>query len=108
MSPVNLVHVAIAIGLVIQENLDFARGVAHSGLPAELLDADGVSPVRLVVQCGFCETNGQARRLIAEGGIRINGKAISDPHTMISIKNGDIVQRGKRKFVRLVVNQANR
>lgn len=71
---------------------------------ADSLAEDGVNAVWLVVHCGFSQTKGQARRLIAEGGVRINGKTIDDPHATITIENGDVVQRGKRKFVRLVVS----
>jgi len=57
----------------------------------------------LVVQCGFAKTNSEVRRLVAENGIRLNGEVISDPTSTITIKTGDILQRGKRKFVRLEV-----
>ena len=60
-----------------------------------------VAAVELVRQCGFAASNSEARRLIAEKGIRVNGEPIKDPHDTLPIKSGDIVQRGKRKFVRI-------
>ncbi|MCH8963660.1 MAG: tyrosine--tRNA ligase, partial [Planctomycetes bacterium] len=58
---------------------------------------------KLAALCGFAATNGQARRLIAEGGVRINQQPLEDPNSTVEVKSGDIVQRGKRKFVRLVL-----
>jgi tyrosyl-tRNA synthetase len=59
--------------------------------------------LKLIVACGFAASNGEARRLIAEKGIRLNGEVIDDPNGTIEIKRGDVLQRGKRKFVRLEV-----
>lgn len=60
-----------------------------------------IGPVDLIVTCGFAVSRGEARRLIAEGGVRINGTVISDAFEPVAVKKDDIVQRGKRKFVRL-------
>ncbi|MCH8881262.1 MAG: tyrosine--tRNA ligase, partial [Planctomycetes bacterium] len=72
-------------------------------IPATELENGRILAYKLVVLCGFAATNGQARRLIAEGGVRINQKPIEDPNGTVEVKSGDIVQRGKRKFVRLVL-----
>jgi len=58
----------------------------------------------LITACGFAASNNEARRLIAENGVRLNGKLITDATSTVAIKTGDIVQRGKRKFVRLQVS----
>jgi len=68
----------------------------------ELLDSNGEAlKLKLIVHCGFAATNNEARRLIAEQGIRLNGRVIEDPTGTIAIRNGDVLQRGKRKFARL-------
>ncbi len=61
-----------------------------------------VSPVDLLVDCLGEQSRGAARRLIKERGARLNGEIISD-EAPIAIKTGDVLQRGKRKFVRLVM-----
>ncbi len=92
------------------ENEFFAK--SKGGLPDEMPEQvisaaelqDGRIPAfKLAVLCGFATTNGQARRLIAEGGLRLNQQPINDPNAEIAIKSGDIVQRGKRRFVRILV-----
>jgi tyrosyl-tRNA synthetase len=61
-------------------------------------------PLKLIVACGFASSNGEARRLIDEKGIRLNGELVADPAVALAIKTGDVLQRGKRKFVRLSVS----
>ncbi len=68
---------------------------------SELMGDDGVTAVRLAMHCGFASTNGQAKRLVREGGLRLNGNPVADPQAVLAIKDGDVVQRGKRQFVRL-------
>ncbi|HXC75435.1 MAG TPA: tyrosine--tRNA ligase [Candidatus Acidoferrum sp.] len=56
--------------------------------------------VSTIVQAGFAKSRGDARRLIDQGGIRINGeKAGADA----ALKDGDVLQAGKRNFVRIRV-----
>ncbi|MCL2330029.1 MAG: tyrosine--tRNA ligase [Phycisphaerae bacterium] len=70
----------------------------------ELLEANGEVPkLKLIVHCGFASSNSEARRLVSEKGIQLNGKVIDDSNGTIAIQSGDVLQRGKRKFVRLEV-----
>ncbi len=71
---------------------------------ADLLTDGKVPLLKLVVHCGFAASNGEVRRLAAENGIRLNGEVLSDPACSVAVKTGDILQRGKRKFVKLAVS----
>ncbi len=92
---------------------EFRRVFAgKGGLPDDIPDivlaagqlAEGrIVPVDLVVACGFVQSRGEGKRLIAEKGVQLNGQVIADPLTPIDIHTGDILQRGKRRFVRIVV-----
>ncbi|HEY1161541.1 MAG TPA: tyrosine--tRNA ligase [Candidatus Dormibacteraeota bacterium] len=56
--------------------------------------------VSTIVQAALAKSRGDARRLIDQGGIRINGeKARADS----KLKDGDVLQAGKRSFVRIRV-----
>ncbi|MHC4698530.1 MAG: tyrosine--tRNA ligase [Planctomycetota bacterium] len=72
-------------------------------LPAEMMSDGEITPLDLIMACGFEKSRSEGRRTVAEGGIRLNGGVVEDVHTPIPIKSGDILQRGKRKFVRLVL-----
>jgi tyrosyl-tRNA synthetase len=72
-------------------------------VPAGKVGGGMIDPVDLTTHCAFADSRGEARRLIAERGVRVNGEVIADAAASVPIKNGDIVQRGKRRFVRLVI-----
>ena len=59
--------------------------------------------MELLVEVGLTASKGEARRLIEQGGIKIDGSAVNDINKIIEITaNGVLVQRGKRGFVRVV------
>ena len=72
-------------------------------LPGNILTDGRAVPIDVIIACGFAETRGQARRLVAEKGVRLNGEPITDPLEPIAVSIGDILQRGKRKFARLAL-----
>lgn len=59
---------------------------------------------RLVVESGLAGGSGQAKRLVVEGGVRLDNEQIKDPNHAVTIKAGEskVLQVGRRKFVRLV------
>lgn len=58
----------------------------------------------LMVAAKLCETKGEAKRLIAGGGVKLDGEKLSDPLQEIVIEPGQqkVLQVGKRKFAKLV------
>ncbi len=93
---------------------EFARvfGGGGSGLPDDIpevrldgkLSEDGkISPGDLLVACGMATSKGDARRAVEEKGVRLNGEVVTDPWAGLAVKNGDIVQRGKRKFAKITL-----
>lgn len=72
-------------------------------LPADKLSDKKILPIDLILHCGFEKSRGEARRLIAEHGVRLNGVVIEDAFTPVAVNSGDVLQRGKRRFVRLVL-----
>ena len=48
---------------------------------------------------GLIESRGQGRRLMKQNGVKLDGKAISDP---FMVPGAGVLQVGKRKFVRLI------
>lgn len=60
----------------------------------------------LLCKLGLASSNGEARRLITQGGISVDDEKISDPKTTINkatIANGVIVKKGKKIFHRAVI-----
>ena len=60
-----------------------------------------INPVNLLRKLQFVSSNTAARRLITEGGFKINNKRIISWKDTLEIKSGDIIQAGKRKFAKI-------
>jgi tyrosyl-tRNA synthetase len=52
---------------------------------------------------GFCASNGEAKRKIAEGAVKLDDQAISDPALQISIGDAPVkLSLGKKKHGLLI------
>ncbi len=83
----------------------FERTIQRREIPAEVpeLRLDGREKlVDLLVAARFAESKRAAQRLIAEGAVRIDGVAASDPGARWSATGPAVLQVGSRKFVRVV------
>jgi tyrosyl-tRNA synthetase len=74
--------------------------IAEIALPA------GAGPAQLVkvlVTAGLVTSTSEARRLLQQGGIRLEGEVVHDPYATMSTSAGSsaLVQVGKRRFARL-------
>ncbi|MDB5441203.1 MAG: tyrosyl-tRNA synthetase, partial [Caulobacteraceae bacterium] len=75
------------------------------GVPREQLEA-GLSTTALAVLAGFAASNGEARRLIANGGLKINDVKVSDERAMITLADLDAdgrIKLAKGKTLKLAV-----
>ncbi|MDH7498454.1 MAG: tyrosine--tRNA ligase [Syntrophomonadaceae bacterium] len=58
---------------------------------------------RLLVEAGLCSSTSEGRRLVAQGAVRVDGERVDDSEAALSLRDGMVVQVGRRKFVRLRV-----
>lgn len=67
-------------------------------------DEGKVYVAKLIHEAGLTNSVGDARRMIDQGGVKINGEALSAKKYNVepSALEGAVIQVGKRKFVRLV------
>jgi tyrosyl-tRNA synthetase len=80
---------------------DFDQKFRRRELPESIAERIASNPDDLVgslVEVGFAKSRGDARRLIDQGGVRVNGEKAS-PETRLT--DGDVLQVGKRNFVRI-------
>ena len=70
-------------------------------IPAELFDQSLVRLSALVAAAGFAATGSEAKRLIQQGGVALNGEKLTDPSQMLAIGDGMVLSSGRRKFARL-------
>jgi tyrosyl-tRNA synthetase len=72
-------------------------------VPAEIVDAEGhVNIVRLLVSVKLAPSNGEAKRLVQQGGVSVDGEKVADIAHTVFVKTGQIIRVGKKSFVRLV------
>ncbi|MFN3337472.1 MAG: tyrosine--tRNA ligase [Thermomicrobium sp.] len=55
-----------------------------------------------IVRAGFARTNNEARRLVLQGGVRLDGQRIDDPEAVLDLHEPIVLQVGKRRFARLL------
>jgi len=81
--------------------------VPSSERPAADLAGKGLWVATALVDAGLCKSNGEARRLIRQKGIRVNGEVVADEQlklTTAHIVDGRIrLQAGKKRHHHLVV-----
>ncbi|MEQ1641246.1 MAG: tyrosine--tRNA ligase [Novosphingobium sp.] len=75
----------------------FAGGGLGAELPVFKVAGDGIALVDALVGIGFAASRGEAKRLIAGGGARIDGAAISDEAAHIAVKSEVRISSGKKK-----------
>jgi len=90
------------------------REIGGGGLPADIpevelaageLDEGGLSAYLLLVKLGLQTSNGEARRLITQGGAKLGEEktVIGDPNQKITVENGMLVWAGKKRFCRVTL-----
>jgi tyrosyl-tRNA synthetase len=68
--------------------------------------APSVNLAELLVYCGLTATRGEAKRLLAQGGVRLNGGKLKPGDLELPLDQPVILQAGKRNF-RRVRREAN-
>ncbi len=84
----------------------FGGGGNTENMPTTKLDmanlSDGsIGILNLMVTCGLASSNGEARRLIQQGGVSVNDEKITDANKQFSIddiKNTIIIRKGKKVY----------
>ena len=57
----------------------------------------------LIMECKLTSSKSEAKRLIEQGGVELDGKKIMDNNTDIELKDGMVLKVGKRKFIKLKI-----
>jgi tyrosyl-tRNA synthetase len=72
-------------------------------IPVVVLPAAGpVWICRLLSEARLVASNGEARRLIQQGGVRLNGEKLADADLEVAMSGELILQAGKRRFARVI------
>ena len=60
--------------------------------------------IDLIMEVGFAPSRGEARRLVQQGGVSIDGEKVKDFKTVLKPEKNFILKVGKRKFMKVIIN----
>ena len=89
---------------------EFRRMFQDRGLPNDIdaphvhlsgVDREPMWIVELLVQAGLASSNSEARRLIQQGAVRVNGERVSDANLRLLASESHLLQVGRRRFARI-------
>jgi tyrosyl-tRNA synthetase len=67
-------------------------------------DGDGLWIIKALTGSGLCQSSGEARRMVKQGGVSVDGERVSDIDMRLAKKKGAYtIKVGKRKFIGIVV-----
>ncbi|KUR79201.1 tyrosine--tRNA ligase [Novosphingobium sp. Fuku2-ISO-50] len=76
----------------------FVGGGLGQDLPTLAVGPDGIGVIDALIALGFAASRGEAKRLIAGGGARLDGAAISDENHHIALSGAEVrLSSGKKK-----------
>lgn len=84
----------------------FQEGALPDEIPPVSLDPAAVAggviwAPRLLVLAGLASSTSEARRLIEQGGVKLDGRKITEAQAEVNVASGMVLQVGKRKFAQL-------
>ncbi len=86
---------------------DFDKVFIKKGIPDDIAefklgnDAKEIGILDLITKVNFASSKGEARRLVTQGGVSLNGEKVDDITAVIKPENGLILKVGKRKFIKI-------
>lgn len=68
----------------------------------EELNESNDAIICVIRKAGFSPSNSEARRLIKQGGVKINGEVVSDS-SAVKLNSEDILQVGKKRMAKIII-----
>lgn len=88
-----------------QEN--FINQFSKHQLPEDIKEfkfkEDKMNIVDLLLKTGLVASKGEGRRMVEQGGVKIDGETVNDIGKNVDLKKGFVLQKGKRGFARVVL-----
>lgn len=68
-------------------------------LPEKEVKVESATVISVLVAAGICASNGEARRLIQQGGVSLNDGKVTDINA--PVKSGDVIHKGKKVHIKI-------
>lgn len=83
----------------------FAQNQVPDDMPEIEIAVEAITAAKLIVHCKLVASGGEAKRMVKQGGVKVNDNKVTDPNQQITPESGMVVQVGKRKFAKLKVKK---
>lgn len=96
-------------GAKAEEGFEKLFGKTGDGLPDKIDEmtiacgADGITLVKVLVQSGLAPSGGEAKRLVQQGGVRVEQEKCTDLGRQFKAGDSFVLQAGKRSFRRIIL-----
>ena len=84
----------------------FSGAADHENMPSTKLDAElvkdgGVGLLAAMAAAGLCGSNREARQLVQQGGVLVDGEKVTDPKAVLTVdalNKGVVIKKGKKVY----------
>lgn len=84
----------------------FSGAADHENMPSTKLDPElvkdgGVGLLAAMVAAGLCGSNREARQLVQQGGVLVDGEKVTDPKAVLTVdalNKGVVIKKGKKVY----------
>ena len=89
----------------------FSGAADHENMPSTKLDAElvkdgGVGLLAAMVAAGLCGSNREARQLVQQSGVLVDGEKVTDPKAVLTVdalNKGVVIKKGKKVYHKVVL-----
>ena len=89
----------------------FSGAADHENMPSTKLDPElvkdgGVGLLAAMVAAGLCGSNREARQLVQQGGVLVDGEKVADPKAVLTVdalNKGIVIKKGKKVYHKVVL-----
>jgi tyrosyl-tRNA synthetase len=88
---------------------EFDKIFVKKGIPDEIPEHEisftnnDLTIIDLIMEVGFAPSRGEARRLVQQGGVSIDGNKVTDFKSVLKPEKDIILKVGKRKFMKIII-----
>lgn len=76
------------------------KGPTEDQIVPVAIEGDSIRLIDALVHAGFAASNGEAKRVIDQGGVKVDGEVVKDIAATVAV--GSTIQKGPRHFARVV------
>jgi tyrosyl-tRNA synthetase len=82
-------------------NAVFSQGQIPTDIPEFSFPNGEMNILSILTETALCATGGEARRMLQQGAVSVNGDKITDKDTMVTLTGELIIKVGKRRFAKV-------